>query len=90
VTENVLTLLPPKARKAAYVVYGLLGLAGVGITAYYGAVPGLTVPPQVFGGLAVLGALSPAFSVLAASNVKPPQIETEADAARRANGDTLG
>ena len=66
---NPLTLLPAKARKIAYGTYGTLSLTGVGVTAYYAAVPSLTVPDAVVGCLAVLGSLAPAFAVLAASNV---------------------
>ena len=69
-TPNPLTLLPARARQAIYIVYGLLALAGTGATAYYGALPGLTVPDWVVGGLAVLGALAAPISVLAASNTQ--------------------
>ena len=67
-TTNPLTLLPAKARKAVYITYGALSLAGTGITAYYTALPNLTVPDPVIGGLAVLGALAAPIAVLAGSN----------------------
>ena len=70
---NPLVLLPAKARKAIYVGYGALSLVAVGVTAYYGAIPTLTVPDPVTGGLAVLGALAAPISVLAASNM--PSVE---------------
>ena len=66
--SNPLTLLPAKARQAIYIVYGVLSLIAVGVTAYYGAIPSLTVPDQVTGGLAVLGALAAPIGVLAATN----------------------
>lgn len=78
-SENPLTLLPAKARQAIYITYGVLALVGVGITAYYGAVPSLVTPDYVTGGLAVLGALAAPIGVLAASNTTP-------SAGDRANG----
>lgn len=71
--HNPLTLLPARARKIVYGIYGGLSLAGVGVAAYYAAVPTLTVPDFVVGGLAVLGSLAPAFTVLATSNIQPDQ-----------------
>jgi hypothetical protein len=67
-TDNPLTLLPAKARQAIYIGYGSLSLVGIGVTAYYGAIPTLTVPDAVTGGLAVLGALAAPIGVLAATN----------------------
>lgn len=67
---NPLTLLPARVRQAVYICYGLASLVGVGLTAYYGALPDLTVPGWLTGGLAVLGALAAPISVLAATNVK--------------------
>jgi hypothetical protein len=46
-------------------------LAATALTAYFGAVPGLTVPHWLTGGLAMLGALAAPVSVLAAANVRP-------------------
>ena len=77
--SNPLTLLPPRARQAIYITYGALSLTGVGVTAYYGAIPALVVPDWVTGGLAVLGALAAPIGVLAATNTTP-------DAERGANG----
>lgn len=68
-SPNVLTMLPAAIRRAIYTVYGLLALIGTAVTAYYGALPNLTVPPWVSGGLAVLGALAAPISVLAVTNV---------------------
>jgi TRAP-type C4-dicarboxylate transport system permease small subunit len=68
--SNVLSLLPPRVRRAIYVVYGLLSLTGTALTAWFGAVPGVTTPYWLMGGLAVLGALAAPISVLAAVNVK--------------------
>lgn len=70
-TSNPLTLLPAKVRQGIYVGYGILSLTGVGVTAYYGAVPALTIPDFVTGGLAVLGALAAPIGVLAATNTTP-------------------
>jgi hypothetical protein len=67
---NVLSLLPPQWRRFIYITYGLLALVGTAISAYYGALPTLTVPDWVTGGLAVLGALAAPISVLAATNVR--------------------
>lgn len=69
-TPNPLTLLPARVRQAVYVGYGLLALAGTGAAAYYAALPALTVPDWLTGGLAVLGALAAPVSVLAATNVQ--------------------
>ena len=78
-TKNVLTLLPPRARQAIYVVYGLAGLAGLATVAFYGALPGASVPAWLSAGLAALGALSAPIGVLAASNTAPsePPIDYE-------------
>lgn len=70
-TNTMLTQLPPRWRRRIYSTYGLLSLVGVGISAFYGAVPSLTVPDWVTGGLAVLGALAAPIGVLAASNISP-------------------
>lgn len=79
-----LTLLPAKARKALYIAYGALSIAGIGVTAYYTALPAMTVPDPVIGGLAVLGALAAPFSVLAGGNVQetqpaPPSVDGGGD-----------
>ena len=68
---NPLTLLPAKARQVIYTVYGMLALAGTGATAYFAALPHLTMPDQLIGALAVLGALAAPIGVLAAVNVQP-------------------
>lgn len=68
-----LTLLPAKARKALYIAYGALSIGGIGVTAYYTALPDMAVPDPVIGGLAVLGALAAPFSVLAGGNVQEDQ-----------------
>jgi hypothetical protein len=68
-STTALSFLPAPLRKGIYAGYGLLALAGTAATAYYGAVPSLTVPDWVTGGLAALGALAAPISVLAASNV---------------------
>lgn len=93
--NNPLMLLPARARQIAYSAYGLASLSGIGITAYYAALPSLTVPDQVVGGLAVLGALAAPFAALAASNVRPNQAEDPSTAearalARRDDTDPLG
>jgi TRAP-type C4-dicarboxylate transport system permease small subunit len=72
-TENVLTLLPPKARRVLYIIYGLLSLALTGAAAVFTMSP-YPVPWWIPAGLAGLGALIPFFSAIAASNVKPQQI----------------
>lgn len=77
--SNPLTLLPARARQAIYITYGVLSLIGVGVTAYYGAVPTLTVPDYVTGGLAVLGALAAPIGVLAATNTTTPDTERGAN-----------
>ena len=69
--DNVLTLLPAVVRRTIYLAYGLLSLAATALTAYFGAVPGLTVPHWLTGGLAMLGALAAPVSVLAAANIRP-------------------
>ena len=69
-TPNPLTLLPAKVRLAIYVAYGCLAIAGIGAAAYYAALPALTVPDWLTGGLAVLGALAAPISILAAGNVQ--------------------
>ena len=67
---NFLTLLPAKVRRGIYIGYGAVSMVGTGATAYYAALPNLTTPDWVIGGLAVLGALAAPVSVLAASNVQ--------------------
>lgn len=69
---NPLTLLPAKARKALYVVYGVAGLVATGAMAYYGSLPDVAIPHWLTGSLAVLGAVAPAFAVLAGSNAADP------------------
>lgn len=66
--SNPLILLPARARQAIYIVYGVLSLVAIGVTAYYTALPELAIPDPVVGSLAVLGALAGPFGVLAASN----------------------
>ena len=48
----------------------MVALVGDVVTGSYGALPNLTVPDPVIGGLAVLGALAAPFSVLAGGNVQ--------------------
>jgi hypothetical protein len=69
-STNVLIQLPARLRRAIYICYGLLALAGTATTAYFGALPNVAAPEWVTGGLAALGALAAPISVLAATNVR--------------------
>lgn len=70
IPDNPLATLPAIARRVIYGLYGLAALAGVGVTAYYAALPDLTAPDWVIGGLAVIGALAAPVSVLAYTNTR--------------------
>ena len=67
-SQNVLTLLPPSARRIIYLMYGILALIGSAATAAYAALPQYEVPPALTAALAVLGVLAAPIGVLAASN----------------------
>jgi hypothetical protein len=73
VTENVLTLLSPKARRVVYVILGsitALLTAGAG----FFAMSPYPIPWWIPAGLAGLGSLSSVSHAIAASNVKPRQV----------------
>jgi len=65
---NLLTILPAKARRAAYVGYGLVGV-GLGAVPVYCAATDATTPIQIVGALAVYAFVgAPLFGATAVSN----------------------
>ena len=70
--------IPVQVRRGIYSVYAVVSLIGIGINAYYTALPYVKTPDWAVGGLAVLGALAGPVGLLAASNTgpvdPPPQV----------------
>ena len=68
-----LSLIPPKVRLAAYLVYGVAGLLVSSVAVYFTATSS-SVPAWVGGAAAVLGSLAAPFGAMAGSNVnKSPE-----------------
>jgi hypothetical protein len=65
---NVLTLLPARARRVVYILFGLVSLLSTATMAAYTALPNREAPDWLVVTLAVLGALAGPIGVLAASN----------------------
>ncbi len=63
--------IPVQVRRGIYSVYAVVSLIGIGINAYYTALPYVQTPDWAVGGLAVLGALAGPVGLLAASNTGP-------------------
>ena len=72
-TENVLTLLSPKARRVIYIILGSLAALLTAAAAFFAFSP-YPIPWWIPAALAGLGSLSTATNAIAASNVKPQQI----------------
>jgi hypothetical protein len=72
-TENVLTLLSPKARRVVYIILGSATalLTAAGAVFAFSPYP---IPWWIPASLAGLGSLSSVTHAIAASNVKPQQI----------------
>lgn len=66
--DNVLLLLPARARQLAYIAFGLIGLAdGAALVGY--AAAAVDLPVWLVVATAIIAFLSTPFSALAASNV---------------------
>lgn len=68
--------LPVQVRRVIYAVYTLAAIAGIGISAFYKALPDVQAPNWVIGGLAALGALAAPVGMLAWNNTTPQPIST--------------
>ena len=65
---NVLTLLPARARRVVYILFGVVSLLSTATMAAYTALPDRETPDWLVVALAVLGALAGPVGVLAASH----------------------